>query len=431
MRITLSLLLCITIFTALAQSDELLLEKALYNLPDVSFKKISLPGDKYLKYDLMIRQPVDHQHPEGDFFYQHVILTHKGFKNSTIMETQGYWLYPGLSELADYFNANDLNIEYRYCGKSKPDSLIWDYLTLEQATADLHAINQLFRNIYKGKWISTGISKGGETTIYYKFFFPKDVDLSIPYVAPLDNSMEDLRIYHFFDTISTAACRERIFNLQVFLLKHEKEALEKLYWYSIGDKSHYDYVGGIGRAFEYSVLEYPFSFWQYTGICDSVPTNESLDNYIRSLLKIVSISAFSDETNKLFEAHYYQASTQSGYYGYNITKFKKYLNYFTENPSASFPPKIPNMKPFDGSLNEKVSNWLVENGNNMLYIYGGVDTWTSAGVIVSDKVNSKRFVVPYATHATARIKNMSSQMQQEFAQKAKEMTGLEMILPNH
>jgi hypothetical protein len=145
----------------------------------------------------------------------------------------------------------------------------------------------------------------------------------------------------------------------------------------------------------------------------------------------VSISAFSDETNKLYEAHYYQASTQSGYYGYNITKFKKYLNYFTENPSASFPPKIPNLKPFDGSLNEKVSNWLVENGNNMLYIYGGIDTWTSAGVIVSDQVNSKRFLVPYATHATARIKNMSPQMQQEFAQKAKEMTGLDMILPNH
>ncbi len=26
----------------------------------------------------------------------------------------------------------------------------WEYLTIEQATADLHAINQLFRNIYNG-----------------------------------------------------------------------------------------------------------------------------------------------------------------------------------------------------------------------------------------------------------------------------------------
>jgi hypothetical protein len=424
MKVALTVLLCITVFNVFAQSDELLLEKALFDLPNVSFKKISLPGDKYLKYDLLIRQPLDHQHPDKDFFYQRVSFTHRGFNNPTLMETQGYGLGPASSELQDLFNANDLNIEYRFCGKSKPDSLRWEYLTVEQATADLHAINELFKNVYKGKWISTGVSKGGETTIYYKYFYPKDVDLSVPYVAPLDNSPEDLRIYHFFDTISTAACRDRIYNVQVFLLQHEKELLEKLTWYSAGAKLHYNYVGSIGRAFEYTVLEYPFSFWQYTGVCDSVPTNESLDDYIQSLLKIVNISSFSDESIHLYEAHYYQAATQNGYYGYDISRYKKYLHYFTENPSAAFPPKNAVIK-FDGSLNEKVSNWLSDSGNNIIYIYGGVDTWTSAGVIVSDKVNSKRFVVPYATHSTARFKNMNPQMKQEFAQKVKEITGLD------
>ncbi len=150
------------------------------------------------------------------------------------------------------------------------------------------------------------------------------------------------------------------------------------------------------------MLEYPFAFWQNYGYCDSIPTGSSLDDYIESLLRVSDIAGFSDEGIKEFEAHYYQAATQSGYYGYNISLFKKYLHYFTtENPLASFPPKSAPHKPFDPSLNEKVAKWLDDSGNNIVYIYGGIDAWTSAGIIVSDKVNSKRFLVPSAPHMAA------------------------------
>jgi PS-10 peptidase S37 len=424
MKIGLFLLFSLFLLRAAAQSDEASLERQLYDLPDLSFKKISTPADTFLKYELIIRQPLDHQHPEKGYFYQHATLLHKGFNHPTVMETEGYWLYSGRDEVEQILDANDLNIEYRFYGKSLPDSMQWEYLTIEQATADLHAINQLFRNIYKGKWISSGISKGGETTLYYKYFYPQDVDLSVPYVAPLDNSLEDLRIYHFFDTIGTPACRAKIRQLQLFLLQHETEAVEKLTWYAKGAGLHFSYTGSVGKSFEYAVLEFPFAFWQYNGKCDSLPTGKMLDDYVESLLKISDIAGFADEGIKPFEAHYYQAATQSGYYGYNIAPFKKYLHYFTENPSAAFPPKSVTLKPFDPTLNERVSRWLAESGNNILYIYGGIDTWTSAGIIVSDKVNAKRFVVPGATHATARIRNMPPAMQREFAEKAKAMAGL-------
>jgi hypothetical protein len=302
---------------------------------------------------LLIKQPIDHQHPEVGFFYQKVLLLHKGFDKPTVLENNGYSLFDDRNEVEQALDANNINMEYRFYGKSKPDSIPWEYLTIEQATADMHSINELFRNIYKGKWISTGVSKGGETSIYYKYFYPNDVDLTVPYVAPLDNSLEDKRIYHFFDTIGTAECRNKIFQLQLFLLQHENEALEKLKWYSKGADLHYSYTGSIGKSFEYAVLEYSFSFWQYYGECDSIPANKSLDDYIESLLKISNIYSFADEGIKLFEAHYYQASTQSGYYGYNIVPFKKYLHYFKENPSASFPPKSAVLKPFDSTLNEK------------------------------------------------------------------------------
>lgn len=409
----------------MAQTDADRLEREMYDLPGLAFKKISGPADNYLKYELTIRQPLDHQHPEKGFFYQYATLLHKGFNNPTVIETQGYWLDTSRNEVEEMLNGNDINVEYRFYGRSLPDSIQWDYLTIEQATADLHAINGLFRNIYKGKWISTGISKGGETTLYYKYFYPHDVDLSIPYVAPLDNSLEDQRLYHFFDTIGTAACRQKIFQLQVFLLQHEKEAVEKLRWYAIGQNIHFSYTGSIGKSFEYAVLEFPFAFWQYHGECDSIPPGQSLDAGLEYLLKISDIAAFSDEGIKLFEAHYYQAATQSGYYGYKIAPFQKYLHYFTSNPSAAFPPGSAPKKPFDPTLNAKVAAWLAEDGNNIVYLYGGIDAWTAAGIIVSDKVNSKRFVVPNATHSTARVKNMSPDMQHEFAKKVKDLSGLD------
>jgi hypothetical protein len=429
MKIVLSALLCLSFFHVMAQSDEAALERGLYNLPNVTFKKVSAPGDRYLKYELVIRQPLDHWHPEKGYFYQHATLLHKGFSRPTVIETQGYWLADHRNEVEKMLDANDLNVEYRFYGKSVPDSVPWDDLTIEQATADWHAINQLFRNIYTGKWVSTGVSKGGESTLYYKYFYPQDVDLSLPYVAPLDNSLEDKRLYHFFDTIGTAGCRNKIFQLQVFLLQHEKEAVEKLKWYSKGAHLHYSYTGDIGKSFEYAVLEFPFAFWQNYGYCDSIPTGTSLEEYIDALLKISDIAGFSDEGLKEFEAHYYQAATQSGYYGYNIAPFKKYLHYFTgENPLASFPPKSAPVKPFDPTLNAKVAQWLSDSGNNIIYIYGGIDAWTAAGIIVSPTVNSKRFLVPGATHGRARVRNMPPAMQQEYKAKVAALSGLDINL---
>jgi hypothetical protein len=414
-----------------AQPGAAAIEQALFDLPGVSFKKISNPGDPYLRYDLSIKQPVDHWHPEKGFFYQRVILNHRGFQNPTVMETQGYQVRTAdRNEIDKILTANNLNIEHRFFAGSTPDPVQWEYLNEEQATADLHAINQLFRTIYKGKWISTGISKGGSTTIYYKYFYPDDVDLAIPYVAPMDDSQEDQRIYAFFDTIGTPDCRKKITQLQLYLLKHENEAIEKLKWYSKGAGLHYDYTGNIGKSFELAVLEYPFSFWQYyNNSCDSIPVNNSLDTYLDELLKVSNISNFADEGLKPYESHYYQASTQTGYYGYNIAPFKRYIKYFTENPSASFPPKSATLKPFDAGLNLKVLKWLEEKGNNILYIYGGADTWTSAGIIVSNKVNAKKYVIPGANHATARVKNMDPDMQRAFFEDIQRMTGIEAKMP--
>ncbi|MFY9150868.1 MAG: S28 family serine protease [Prolixibacteraceae bacterium] len=425
LKSTILFIFCLMALTSFSQSEKQRLERELFNLPNVSFTDASREGDPYLTYDLMVKQPLDHQHPEKGSFRQWVRLRHVGFGQPCVIETNGYEMNSRGNEVQQILDANNISVEYRFFGKSVPDSMQWEYLTVEEAAADLHAINQLFRQIYSGKWISTGISKGGQTTLYYKYYFPEDVDVAVPYVAPIDDNLEDTRIYTFLDTIGTVDCRNKLFEFQKFLLINEDKLVEKLKWYSKGAGLKFTYVGDVSKAFELAVLEYPFSFWQWGRSCDSIPTGKSLDVYLGELLKSSNISFFSDSEMEKYAPHYYQAARQTGYYSYNIAPLKKYIKQFNTNPTAIFPPKNTTFEPSNGVLNEKLQEWLASKGNNILYIYGGIDTWSAARVLVSDQVNSTSFLIPGANHASARIKNLPENMLQEFSSKMKEWTNLD------
>jgi len=91
--------LWLAILDSFGQPDNQLIELELYNLPNVSFTNVSKPGDAYLTYDLMIKQPLDHQHPEKGYFSQLVQLRHRGFDNPTVIETHGYQLSRGRNEV--------------------------------------------------------------------------------------------------------------------------------------------------------------------------------------------------------------------------------------------------------------------------------------------------------------------------------------------
>ena len=418
------LILALFVLNTFAQNDKQKLETALFNLPNVSFTETTKPGDSYLSYDLIIKQPIDHQHPEKGYFKQWVILRHRGFDRPIVMETHGYSMTKGHNEVSEILDANDLGVEYRYFGKSVPDSMNYKYLTIEQAANDLHEINQLFRQIYSVKWFSTGISKGGQTTLFYKYFYPKDIDVAIPYVAPIDNALEDTRIYTFLDTIGKPECRKKIFEFQKFLLVNEDKALEKLKWFTKGAGLKFNYTGSMAKSYELAILEYPFSFWQWGRSCDSIPDNKSLDTYLDELLKTSNISSFADGDMEKYASHYYQAQ-ETGYYCYNIEPLKKYIRQFNSNPSAIFPPKLAKTAGLNTSLIREFQNWVDTQGNNILYIYGGMDTWSAARVLVTDKVNSESFLIPGANHGSARIKNLTDDMKQVFSGKIKEWTGLD------
>ena len=391
------------------------IENLLFNLPDVIFKKIETPDSFEIAYELKVRQPLDHLDPSKGFFYQKAFLSHKAFDRPTVINTAGYSKTKNdILEITDLLNANQIAVEHRFFGESLPDSLEYKYLNLKQATADLHHINQLFNNIYTGKWVSSGISKGGVTTIFYRYFYPEDVDVCVAYVAPLNKEREDKRIYTFLDTVGTDECREKIKSFQSRLLENRDEVLSYLKFYSIGAGLKFNYLT-FEQAFEYAVLEYPFYFWQWGGSCLNIPGNEtSLEDAVEYFVSWKDpLILFSDQDIKYYGPHYYQSAAEMGYYGYELYKFKDLIKSLPTdtNPQATFIPNKMDVS-FDGSLLKDVYKWIESKGNYFIYIYGSRDTWSACALPVSDKVDSKWFFLKGKNHRTARIANMNNEERQ-------------------
>ena len=391
------------------------IEDLLYELPDVIFKEIKSSESYERTYELMIKQPIDHAQPSNGYFYQKAFLSHKGFDRPTVIVTEGYSRNSNsIYEISKLLDANQIDVEHRYFGDSKPDSLNYNYLNLVQVSADLHHINQLFKKIYKEKWISTGISKGGATTVFYRYFYPNDVDLSIPYVAPINNAYEDERLYEFLNTTGNDTCRNNIISFQRKLLENRDKILPLLKYYSKGAGAKYTYLT-IDEAFEYAVLEYSFSFWQSGISCDSIPKNTAtIDKMTNHFISVSSITFFSDDLIAMYGAHYYQAAEEMGYYGYETKHFKDLLEALPVKPypyAALTPNKIP--VEFDGTLLKNVNKWLKSNPHKFVYINGATDTWSATAVPISDNENSVWFFMEGKHHYNARIRNMNNKDYEE------------------
>jgi len=354
-------------------------------------------------------------------------LSHKGYNNPTTIITNGYARGSNnINEIVKVLDANQLNVEHRYFGESMPDSLDYQYLNFEQVTADYHHIRQIFDELYNGKWVSSGISKGGTTTIFYKYFYPDDVDVSIPYVAPLNYEFEEQRIYDFLDQKGSSACRANILAYQKRLLQKREEILPLLSWFVKGKGLKFNYLS-LGEAYEYAVLEYPFSFWQYGWDCSKVPNeNASLEAHIDYLLEVVGLDFFADESMEAYASHYYQSAHQMGYYGYETDDFEGLLKYlpYEPHPHAAFTPNKMKVE-FDGTLTNKVAKWIAKNGDRMIHINGDLDTWSATAAPETKGMDALWYFLKDKHHASARIKNMTDEEKSRLYEKLNEWLGTE------
>jgi len=269
-------------------------------------------------------------------------------------------------------------------------------------------IIEAFKPFYKGKWASTGISKSGQATIFHRRFYPRDVDVSVPYVAPLNFSSEDPRVYEFLSNVGTDECRSKIRDFQIQLFERKKEIFPMFVAYA--KRKNWEFKMGLERAYELSVLEYPFAFWQWGASCESIPERGSPAQILFLQWKMVNPFTFFDEEDiEKTRPFFYQAMTEIGMYGYQVKPFSKYLK-DTANITFSFAMPEGHDVKFNAETMKDIDSWLKESGNNMLYIYGQNDAWSSTAVDPGSKTNAVKMYNPGGSHSS-RIHSFPNEMQ--------------------
>lgn len=371
-------------------------------------------SEKYVTY---FTQPLDHRHPEKGSFRQRVIVSHVGFDRPTVLVTEGYGAAYALNpkyreELSQLLDANMVFVEYRYFLESTPEPKDWQYLTAESSADDLHAVRDAFKSIYPGKWLATGISKGGQTTMLYRTFYPDDVDVSVPYVAPLCYGVEDGRHEPFLRKVSTPEDRKKIEDYQLEVLKRKATLLPRFEQYC--NEKEMKFRAPVEEIYDFCVLEYSFALWQWGTPISSIPaTTASDDDIFKHLLDISNPNYFiAEHPTTSFNV---QAARELGYYGYDIKPFKKYLSIKSSKGylhRLMLPDELKGM-PFDKTLGKKITKFLKENDPKMIFIYGQNDPWTAAGVTwLKGKQNIHVFIQPGGSHL-ARINTLPEEMQKE------------------
>ncbi|MEX1384237.1 S28 family serine protease [Lutibacter sp.] len=378
--------------------------------PNAEVTKMELTDHFTKAYQIVLEQPLDHKNLAAGTFRHYFYLSHVDESKPTIFITEGYNATPRTYELSKIFKGNQVQVEYRFYGKSRPDSIPWQYLKNDLAIEDYHKIITKLKRLYTGKWISTGISKGGETVLIHKSKYPWDVDVAVPYVAPLIDTQEDIRTENHINTIGTDECRAKIVAFQREVLKNRDSVLVEISKYAREKEMSFTELS-TEEALEYSVLEFPFSFWQWGGSCEEIPDeNASAKLLFGYINKIVGISFYNDKTYYDLLPSYYQHSTELGYYGFDTTPVKDLLQVVHNPTNLRFAPKNVDLT-YNPNYIKEVRDFVENKGKKILYIYGEYDTWGACAPIPKPHVDALKMVLKKGSHKT-RIKDFSKQDQQ-------------------
>ena len=383
-----------------------------------------------------IEQPIDHTDPKTGTFKQKVVVMHCGYRNPSLLITEGYnsrGESPAYSnELSALFNTNIVEVEHRYFGNSIPfmqrdtaitfDTLNWDYMTAKNEAADLHNVVRLFKEVYKGKWIATGISKGGQTAMFYTAYYPEDMDITVPYVGPVCFAKEDGRHEPFIAGFAgTAPERESIRNFQIELLER-RSVLEPMMENLVRERN-YKFNRPVNEIYDYCVLEFPFAFWQWGTDPETIPDpDRSTDSEIFDyFMKISDPSYFVAQTPTT--PFFVQAAKELGYYGYDTRPFKKLL---TIKSARNYMDSLLLPKQefkFDKYLYKDINSFLDTTSSKMVFVYGEYDPWSAVmpkAPVKNEKLKKREkgrntmflFIDPHGSHR-ARINTLPEEKREK------------------
>lgn len=420
-RTSLSIIFVLAATGLSAQIDSTAFMKKLCSVEGVSDVKPIESTCFKEKYVMKMEQQVDWKSKSQGTFTERIFVGLKGEDKPTVIVTEGYFADYGMSanyeeELCRMFDANLVLCEYRYFAESIPTPTNWDYLTVDNSLADYHHVRQALDEVFKGKWISTGISKGGQTTMFYRATYPDDVDVSVSYVAPLNRGVEDGRHEKFLaKEVGTKKERKAIKAAMQELMKRKGSLMDDFEKYC--QKNDFKFYIHTQDIYDYCVLEYPFALWQWGTPTDEIPEEDATDSeWFAHFVEIASPDYFAFPNR--FMAFDVQALRELGYYGYDIKPIKKWASVKDTKgylKQIMLPEHLRHYD-FDSTLYERTVKYLTEEDPKHIFIYGEIDPWSASGVCTwldcSKKENMRVYVQPRGSHK-ARISNMPDEMKRD------------------
>ena len=420
------------------------------------------------KYMVVFDQPLDWSNPEAGSFPQRVEIGLRDEAPVTALETNGYSLrdkYPGAEEglagfgtddapeAAQLFGANYVNVEHRFFGESRPedmsnaDTRYWEYHTAENAANDYHRIYLALAPVLGDDWIATGTSRGGQMTNVYAYYYPEDMLVYIPYVAPCSEGWEDPRFYEFvytkigddaFGPEEAAQMRDLLTAFQVDLLKYKEILLPGYEMFALQQLGcEFQEGAAIDQIYDVNVLESVVQFWQYQmmdfdtfrevlEMPETSPEEQQAKMQAEFSLMLQLQTPMDWSVNFFAWPYYVNAATTYGQYHYDFSYLREALKeagvedtlsvteemegdlpwslVFTEEQRAAFT--------YDGAFAEALAASVDTTPAKILMVFGATDPWFSLRIPETDNPNVAVFVHPTAPHS-ARISALPEDMRNE------------------
>jgi len=375
----------------------------------VEERTTTLTGYRFfvMNYD----QPVDHQNMAGAHFPQRMTLLHRDYAAPVVAHNSGYNVSTRgtRSQLTVMIDGNQLSMEHRYFSPSRPDPADRTKLNISQAASDQHRITQALKaRIYRdSKWLTTGASKGGMTSLFHRRFFPDDVDGTVALVAPIDYPADAVqsptnRYFIFLENVGTdPVCRQKLKDFQNLALARRAAMKTRMQ-----ATATFTAILGLDRALEFAVEELPFIFWQYGGQsrCATIPASNASDDAVFQFLDdTVSVAAYADDDILAFLPYYHQSSTQLGYPISDESYLTGLLYPGQDTAQAYVPSGIPIPAYDNGAAMQDIQSWISSSGSEILLIYGQNDPWTAGAVSIGSATDSFKYIAPGGNHGSSIV----------------------------
>ena len=357
------------------------------------------------QYSMLFLQDLNHDDEAGDAFLQKIWILFRGFDRPTIMVTCGYELRSlrDAGDLGINLEANVVCVEHRNYGDSfNKDNGQWKYQTVAQASADLHAIYETLKPIFKGKWLSAGTSKSGETAVDYVYYYPQDMEMAVAFCSPFATSLDDKRFGEYlFNEVGTEEER----NLMKTAIRNVLQDGEEGMYKTIREQMEAENKKKLEFSeFVFNLFDTFFQVFQYTPTLggrrdelEVLATNEdSLAVRVRE-----TIDGNQDEA---FRSYFVECALELGFNNNGYEYFSDLLEGTSFDPAdvllqSSVEADRWTVDKYDGTLyKDIVDNFFLNTTCPLLLYYSHDDPWTAGQPPVVGP-NVKKVINPIGVHS--------------------------------